>query len=121
MATVEDYVARIEGTCGEEKDVIVIFKYDKKDEAIANIFKKAQLKNHFAGIIFELAFQELLFPRLLKRKSHLQKHQEQRSVERYLNRSPSLDYPLSTLWSYEVLALWLNKLVSLSPWNSRRV
>jgi len=27
MATVEDYVARIEGTCGEEKDVIVVFKY----------------------------------------------------------------------------------------------
>ena len=61
MATIEDYVARIEGTCGEEKDVIVVFKYEKKDEAIANILKKAQLKNNIAGIIFELTFQDTSF------------------------------------------------------------
>ncbi len=61
MATVEDYVSRIEGTCGEEKDVIVVFKYDKKDEAIANILKKATLKNTIAGIIFELTFQDTSF------------------------------------------------------------
>ncbi len=61
MSTVEDYVARIEGTCGAEKDVIVIFKYDKKDEAIARILKKAQLKNALAGIIFELTFRDISF------------------------------------------------------------
>ena len=61
MPTVEDYVARIEGTCGAEKDVIVVFKYDKKDEAIANILKKAKLKNTIAGIIFELSFQDISF------------------------------------------------------------
>jgi ribonuclease HIII len=61
MVTIEDYVARIEGTCGEEKDVIVVFKYDKKDEAIANILKKATLKNNVAGIIFELTFQDTSF------------------------------------------------------------
>jgi len=61
MPTIEDYVARVEGTCGAEKDVIVFFKYDKKDEAIANILKKAQVKNKIAGIIFELTFQEVSF------------------------------------------------------------
>ena len=61
MPTVEDYVSRIEGTCGEEKDVIVVFKYEKKDEAIARILKKAQLKNTIAGIIFELTFQGTSF------------------------------------------------------------
>jgi len=61
MVSVEDYVARIEGTCGEEKDIIVVFKYDKKDEAIANILKKAKLKNTIAGIIFELTFQDISF------------------------------------------------------------
>jgi TATA-box binding protein (TBP) (component of TFIID and TFIIIB) len=61
MPTVEDYVARIEGTCGAEKDVIVIFKYDKQSEAIARILKKAQLKNSLAGIIFELAFHDVSF------------------------------------------------------------
>jgi TATA-box binding protein (TBP) (component of TFIID and TFIIIB) len=61
MSTVEDFVSRIEGTCGAEKDVIVIFKYDKKDEAVARILKKAKLKNSIAGIIFELAFRDISF------------------------------------------------------------
>jgi hypothetical protein len=61
MASVDDYVARIEGTCGAEKDVIVVFKYDKKDEAIARIREKAQLKNTIAGIIFELTFRDVSF------------------------------------------------------------
>ena len=61
MVTIDDYVSRIEGTCGAEKDVIVIFKYERKDEAIANILKKATLKNKIAGIIFELTYTELSF------------------------------------------------------------
>jgi TATA-box binding protein (TBP) (component of TFIID and TFIIIB) len=61
MPAVEDYVARTEGTCGAEKDIIVIFKYNKKDEAIARILKKAKLKNSLAGIIFELAFRGFSF------------------------------------------------------------
>jgi hypothetical protein len=61
MATVEDYVARLEGTCGAEKDVIVFFKYEKKDEAIARILQKAKVKNKIAGIIFELNFQDTSF------------------------------------------------------------
>ena len=61
MPTVEDYVARIEETCGEEKGVIVTLKYDKKDEAIAKIRNKAQLKNSLSGIIFEFAFRGISF------------------------------------------------------------
>jgi hypothetical protein len=61
MSSVEDYVARIEETCGEEKGVIVTFKYVKKDEAIAKIRDKAQLKNSLSGIIFEFAFRGISF------------------------------------------------------------
>jgi TATA-box binding protein (TBP) (component of TFIID and TFIIIB) len=61
MSSVEDYVARIEETCGEEKGVIVTFKYAKKDEAVAKIRDKAQLKNSLSGIIFEFAFQGISF------------------------------------------------------------
>ncbi|MGA2680339.1 MAG: hypothetical protein ABSF44_00900 [Candidatus Bathyarchaeia archaeon] len=61
MPTLEDYVARVEGTCGAEKDVIVFFKYEKKDEVIANILKKATVNNKIAGIIFELAFEGFSF------------------------------------------------------------
>jgi hypothetical protein len=61
MSTVTDYVSRIEGTCGAESDVIVNFKYEKKDEAIAVIMKKATLKNTIAGIIFELTYEGVSF------------------------------------------------------------
>lgn len=61
MTTIDDYISRIEGTCGAESDVIVVLKYEKKDEAIANILKKATLKNTIAGIIFELSFQDMSF------------------------------------------------------------
>jgi hypothetical protein len=61
MSTVADFVARIEGTCGAESDVIVVLRYEKKDEAIANIMKKAKLKNTIAGIIFELSYKDLSF------------------------------------------------------------
>ena len=56
MVTVNDYVARTEGTCGKEKDIIVIFKYDKKDDVTKRILNKAKLKKSIGGIIFELAF-----------------------------------------------------------------
>ncbi|MDI6691587.1 MAG: hypothetical protein QME50_06990 [Candidatus Bathyarchaeota archaeon] len=61
MVTIEDYVARIEGTCGEEKDVIVIFKYDKKDEALAKILAKAKIIKSISGIIYELTFKNFSF------------------------------------------------------------
>ena len=61
MATIDDYVSRIEGTCGAESDVIVVLKYEKKDEAIANIIKKATLKNTIVGIIFELTYKNQSF------------------------------------------------------------
>ena len=61
MATVKDYVARIEETCGEDKSAVVTFKYDKKDEAITKIRNKAQLKNSLSGIIFEFTFKDISF------------------------------------------------------------
>lgn len=54
---IEDYIARIEEACGAEKDFIVSFKYDKKDEAIAKILKKAHVEKRVAGIIFDLTFK----------------------------------------------------------------
>lgn len=61
MSTVADYVSRVEGTCGAESDVIVVFKFEKKDQAVANILKKAKLKSSVAGVIFELTFENQSF------------------------------------------------------------
>jgi hypothetical protein len=61
MTSFEDYIARIEETCGEEKAFIVIFKYDKKEHAIAKILEKAKLKKSISNIIFELTFKGISF------------------------------------------------------------
>jgi hypothetical protein len=61
MASLDDYIARVEGTCGKEKDVIVMFKYEKKDEAVQRILRKATVKKSIAGIVFELTFRNYSF------------------------------------------------------------
>ena len=61
MVNVDDYVARTEGTCGKDKDVIVTFRYEKKDEAMKKILERATVKKSIAGIIFELVFGEFSF------------------------------------------------------------
>ena len=61
MVTLKDYVARIEETCGEERNFIVIFKYNKKNEAIAKILKKTKKVKSISNIIFELTFKNTSF------------------------------------------------------------
>ncbi|RLG93378.1 hypothetical protein DRO34_00410 [Candidatus Bathyarchaeota archaeon] len=56
--TLETYVARIEETCGAEKDFVVVLKYEKKDEAINKILRKVKLIRSVANIIYDLEFQK---------------------------------------------------------------
>lgn len=82
MSIVEDYVARVEETCGEERNYVVIFKYDLKNQAIAKILKKAKVEKSISRIIFDLTFENVSFRlygtgkaifRNLKDKEELQK------------------------------------------------
>jgi ribonuclease HIII len=57
----DDYIARIEGTCGAESDIIVVLKFDKKDQALEKILKNAVLKSKIAGMIYDLRFEEYSF------------------------------------------------------------
>lgn len=61
MVRLEDYVVRVEGTCGKEKDVIVIFKYDKREEVVKKILEKAVTKKSIAGIVSELTYRDFSF------------------------------------------------------------
>ncbi|MGB9675858.1 MAG: hypothetical protein ACPL0C_01545 [Candidatus Bathyarchaeales archaeon] len=61
MDPVEDYVARIEETCGEEKAFIIIFKYNKKEQATAKILEKAKKEKTISNIIFELTYKGTQF------------------------------------------------------------
>lgn len=61
MSIVKDYVARTDGTCGKDKDVIVTFKYGKKDEAVKRILVKAKVVKSISQMIFELTFRNVSF------------------------------------------------------------
>ncbi len=61
MGAYEDFVARTDGTCGKGKDIIVTFKYDKKNEAMERILKKAKIEKSLSRIIFELTFDNISF------------------------------------------------------------
>ena len=61
MPTINDYVAKVEGICGGETDVIVILKAEKKDIAFANIIKHCVVRKSVSGFLFELEFEGLTF------------------------------------------------------------
>lgn len=61
MPTVKDYIAKIEGVCGGDTNVIVILKPEKKDKAVAIIVKHCVVKKSVSNYMFELEFQGLTF------------------------------------------------------------
>lgn len=61
MAKADDYIARTEGTCGKDKNIIVTFRYDKKDEAIEKIIRNAKVEKSFSRLVFELTFKGVSF------------------------------------------------------------
>ena len=61
MNVIEEYVARTEGTCGKDKNIIVTFRYNKRDEAIKRILARAKVKKSLSQIIFELTFKSYSF------------------------------------------------------------
>lgn len=61
MGSVEDFVARIEETCGDEKNFIVTFRYDRKDEAIGKINSRASRQKSVSNVIHEMSFKGASF------------------------------------------------------------
>ncbi len=56
MSSVEDYVSRIEEACGEDKQFIVVLKYDLCKEAIARILEKAKVEKSVSQLVFDLDY-----------------------------------------------------------------
>jgi hypothetical protein len=61
VTIIENYLSRIEETCGEEKDFVATFKYEKKDEAIRRILEKAKKRKSLSSVIYELTYKEKSF------------------------------------------------------------
>jgi len=74
MVPFEDYIARTGETCGKDKDVIVTFKRNKKDEAIKKILRKARVEKSISQIVLELTFK-IFFQALRERQGDFSKCQ----------------------------------------------
>ncbi len=61
QSTVKDYISRIDGICGGDKNVIVVFKSEKTNIAIANILKRCIVKKSHSDFMIELEFQNVTF------------------------------------------------------------
>lgn len=61
MIAVDDFVARIDGTCGKEQDVIVTFKFEKRDEAMRRMLGKAKIEKSIAKMVYELSYRNHFF------------------------------------------------------------
>jgi hypothetical protein len=61
LPTVKDFVAKIEGVCGGDSNLVVILRPEKKDKAAANILKRCVVKKRVADYMFELEFNNVVF------------------------------------------------------------
>ena len=51
MPVLKEYVFKIEETCGEERQIVVALRYEKKEEAIEKILKKAIVESSLSGML----------------------------------------------------------------------
>ena len=80
----DDYIARIEETCGEEKDFVVVLKYDTLSEAMNKILQKATLIHSVSNIIFDLKFKNASFRLYKNGKIIFKKLKDKKEVETLL-------------------------------------
>ncbi|MEM3578972.1 MAG: hypothetical protein QXL54_01960 [Candidatus Bathyarchaeia archaeon] len=80
----EEYIARIEEACGEEKDIIVHFKYEKKNEAMTKVLKKAKVERTVAGIIFDVTYKDFSIRLYNTGKAVFKKMKEKSQVQEIL-------------------------------------
>ena len=79
-----DYIARIEEACGEEKDIIIHLKYERKDEALDKILKRAKMEKNIAGIIFDLTYKGLSIRLYNTGKAIIKKARDENQVQSIL-------------------------------------
>jgi hypothetical protein len=84
MSTIEDYVARIEGICGADKNVVIVLKDENKDIATDSILKRCDAKKSVSSYMFELKFQNVTFHFFISGRLVLRGVKNRRELNRIL-------------------------------------
>ena len=59
LGKLSEYVTNLEATCGEERDFVVMLKYEKKDEAMKKIMERGKVLKSLSGIAFDISFKDI--------------------------------------------------------------
>ena len=84
MPALEDYIARIDEACGEEKDFIVVLKYEKRDEALRRLIERGRLAKSYSGILFDIVYKDITIRAYKTGKMILKKMKGREEVENTL-------------------------------------
>ncbi|MEM2180453.1 MAG: hypothetical protein QW134_07510 [Nitrososphaeria archaeon] len=80
------YVSHIEETCGEEKDIIVILKYDTKDEVVRKILEKGKIVKSIANAVYEISYEDKVLRIYRTGKILMKKFKDKKEAEEILKR-----------------------------------
>jgi hypothetical protein len=61
MPSINTYVARVEGICGGEGDIVVSLKTERKEVVIVCILKRCKIRKSHSTFMFELEWTGVVF------------------------------------------------------------
>jgi hypothetical protein len=82
---VKEYVTYIEETCGEEKDVVAILKYDLKDEALKKLLDKGKLIKSIGDMVYEISFEDKVMRVYRTGKILMKNFKDKDEAKKFLN------------------------------------
>jgi len=84
MSILNDYVANIEETCGEERHFIVMLRFNKRNEAMKKILERGKIEKSFSGLVYEISFKGVRMRLYKTGKILLKNLNERKEVEKIL-------------------------------------
>lgn len=84
MSVLDEYIANIEETCGEEKHFVVMLKYNRRDEAIKKILERGKIEKSFSGLVYEISFKNVWLRLYKTGKILLKNLKERNEAEKFL-------------------------------------
>jgi hypothetical protein len=82
---VKEYVTYIEETCGEEKDVVAILKYELKDEALKKLLDKGKLIKSIGDMVYEISFEDKVMRVYRTGKILMKNFKDKDEAKKFLN------------------------------------
>ena len=82
---IKEYITYIEETCGEEKDVVAILKYELKDEALKKLLERGKLIKSIGDMVYEISFEDKVMRVYRTGKILMKNFEDKGEAKKFLN------------------------------------